>query len=47
MTNLCSYDITQLVIEDQDVLVEAGGKERWAATSSALETRVRYEFVSE
>ena len=41
------YDITQLQIEEEDVLVEAGGKSNWSALSSALQTNVSYEFVSD
>ena len=41
------YDISQLQIEDEEVLAEAGGKSNWSALSSALQTNVSYEFVSE
>ena len=41
------YDITQLQIEDEEVLADAGGKSNWSALSSALQTNVSYEFVSE
>lgn len=41
------YDIKQLQIEEEDVLVEAGGKSNWSALSSALQTNVSYEFVSD
>ena len=30
------YDLTQLEINDEDVLVEVGGKNNWSALSSAL-----------
>ena len=41
------YDITQLEVNEEDVLVEAGGKHNWSALSSALQTSVSYEFVSD
>ena len=36
------YDITSLEVNEEDVLVEAGGKQAWSALSSALQTNVSY-----
>ena len=41
------YDLSQLEINDQFILTEVGGKKNWTALSSALETDVSYEIVSE
>ena len=46
MTSVCPYDVSTLIIDDTNVIEEAGGKARWTAKSSALETNTRYEFVS-
>ncbi len=41
------YDLNQLELHDEDVLVEVGGKDHWSAMSSALQTNISYEFVSD
>ena len=40
------YDLTQLEVNDEDVLDEVGGKQNWTALASALETHVSYDFVT-
>ena len=47
MSTACPYDISQLIIDDNDVVEEAGGKINWSAKTSAIETNVCYEFLSE
>ena len=47
MATVCPYDITQLTIDDSDVLDEVGGKVNWSAKTSAIETNTCYEFLSE
>lgn len=41
------YDLNQLEMHDEDILVEVGGKDHWSAMSSALNPNGSYEFVSD
>ena len=41
------YDMGSLELNDEEVLADAGGKQMWSALTSALETNVSYEFVSD
>ena len=41
------YELKQLDIESEDVLIQVGGKDNWTAMSSALHPNVSYEFVSD
>ena len=41
------YDLKQLDIAVEGVLIDAGGKDHWTALSSALQTSVSYQFVSD
>ena len=41
------YDITQLEIDEGDVLEQAQGKHNWQALSSALNPNISYEFVTD
>ena len=46
MATLCPYDISQLIIDETDVLEDCG-KMNWSAKTSAIDTNVSYEFLSE
>lgn len=41
------YELKQLEIESEDVLIQVGGKDNWTAMSSALHPNLSYEFVSD
>ena len=47
MATAALYDITQLEIDEGDVLEQAQGKHNWQALSSALHQNVSYEFVTD
>ena len=47
MATAALYDITQLEIDETDVLEQAQGKHNWQALSSALHQNVSYEFVTD
>ena len=47
MSNLCPYDITQVQFDDDNVVEETGGVRAWQALQSAIQTNVKYEFISD